>query len=396
MSNQPMYGSNNLIPQQPSQYPYPSQQQPSYMDDRRTAAGPPFTSPHASNATLTQQRTTPPQPPPQIPPHISPPPPRHQEISGHGGMQEPKMEIKSESSARPQPGLLNTDMAIKKARKTHSIFTPVEENRSMLSQHLASFTSEPQSHVKSEEGGITSAPRPQSTDYSASRSKVNGSLLPHENSDQARTTSVPPIPDTTFTPPSRTNSLQATSGAPRLRGPRLTVQIPDDGSEKGSGPGSSNSPRPQDTLTPSHGGRVVLPPPSPSASALLSAGATGPPNPFARPPPQQSINGGGETPVSALPSRFLNNEFLPSPSSFYHDWNFPRNGDSNTLPSPLNFATPVVGSGPSFLRDENPPTSSGGMGPTIPPMSTAGPLKRKSPDHLDTPADEAKRVKVSP
>jgi MADS-box transcription factor len=60
----------------------------------------------------------------------------------------------------------------------------------------------------------------------------------------------------------------------------------------------------------------------------------------------------GETPVSALPSRFLTNELLPSPSSFYPDWNF-RGGDSNTLPSPLNFATPVVGSGPSFLRDDN-------------------------------------------
>ncbi|KLP01153.1 putative RLM1-transcription factor of the MADS box family [Fusarium fujikuroi] len=94
---------------------------------------------------------------------------------------------------------------------------------------------------------------------------------------------------------------------------------------------------------------LVLPPPSPSASAILSAGATGPPNPFARPPPQQNVN--GDTPVSALPSRFLTNELLPSPSSFYPDWNF-RGGDSNTLPSPLNFATPVVGSGPSFLRDD--------------------------------------------
>jgi MADS-box transcription factor len=58
--------------------------------------------------------------------------------------------------------------------------------------------------------------------------------------------------------------------------------------------------------------------------------------------------------VSALlpPSRFLNHEFLPSPSSFYPDWNF-RGNDSNTLPSPLNFATPVVGTGPSFLRDEH-------------------------------------------
>lgn len=45
----------------------------------------------------------------------------------------------------------------------------------------------------------------------------------------------------------------------------------------------------------------------------------------------------------------MTNEFLPSPSSFYPDWNYSREG--NTLPSPLNFATPVVGTGPSFLRE---------------------------------------------
>jgi MADS-box transcription factor len=89
-----------------------------------------------------------------------------------------------------------------------------------------------------------------------------------------------------------------------------------------------------------------------------------------------------DTPVSALPSRFLNNEFLPSPSSFYPEWNF-RGNDSNTLPSPLNFATPVVGTGPSFLRED----------PT--------PHKRKTPEisgngphHEPLEGGEAKRVKV--
>ncbi|KFZ11030.1 hypothetical protein V501_04934, partial [Pseudogymnoascus sp. VKM F-4519 (FW-2642)] len=132
---------------------------------------------------------------------------------------------------------------------------------------------------------------------------------------------------------------------------------------------------------------------SPSASALLSAGASGPPNPFARPhPPNQGGGGGGapggggrgggneiETPVSALPSRFMTNELLPSPSSFYPEWNF-RGGDGNTLPSPLNFATPVVGSGPSFLHE---PAGMGG--------------KRKSPDAEDGGGGgEAKRVKHEP
>jgi MADS-box transcription factor len=90
-----------------------------------------------------------------------------------------------------------------------------------------------------------------------------------------------------------------------------------------------------------------------------------------------------DTPVSALPSRFMNNEFLPSPSSFYPEWNF-RGSDSNTLPSPLNFATPVAGTGPSFLREETTPH------------------KRKSPDitghgHGHDPVDagnEPKRIKV--
>ena len=116
----------------------------------------------------------------------------------------------------------------------------------------------------------------------------------------------------------------------------------------------------------------------------LSAGASGPPNPFARPhPPNQggapgAGRGGNvneiETPVSALPSRFMTNELLPSPSSFYPEWNF-RGGDGNTLPSPLNFATPVVGSGPSFLHD-----------------SAGGGVKRKSPD-AEEGSGEAKRAK---
>ncbi len=167
------------------------------------------------------------------------------------------------------------------------------------------------------------------------------------------------IPETTFTPPSRQNSLRIGGGAR----PRLRVEIPDEPSDGASGTAESVSPKNSTTETgsqstrrngtDSHSSGMVLPPPSPSASALLSAGASGPPNPFARPPPHQNNNVNIDTPVSALPSRFLNNEFLPSPSSFYPDWNFGSRGDSATLPSPLNFATPVVGTGPSFLRDDN-------------------------------------------
>lgn len=131
---------------------------------------------------------------------------------------------------------------------------------------------------------------------------------------------------------------------------------------------------------------VVLPPPSPSASALLSAGASGPPNPFARPHhpvSQPSQNSNAETPVSALPSRFMTNDFLPSPSSFYPDWNFSR--ESNTLPSPLNFATPVVGTGPSFLREDSGERDKNGTG-----------AKRKTPEMENGSGEEggdSKRVR---
>ncbi len=171
-----------------------------------------------------------------------------------------------------------------------------------------------------------------------------------------------------FTPPSRTNSAQLGVGGGKR--PVLKVQIPDEPSDAGSAtadslssPRSSNpagsNPRRNGHNSDSHASGVVLPPPSPSASALLSAGASGPPNPFARPHPvsqnsQTNSNNGNmiDTPVSALPSRFMTNEFLPSPSSFYPEWNF-RGSDSNTLPSPLNFATPIVGTGPSFLREDS-------------------------------------------
>jgi MADS-box transcription factor len=114
-----------------------------------------------------------------------------------------------------------------------------------------------------------------------------------------------------------------------------------------------------------------------------------------------------DTPASALPSRFLNTEFLPSPSTFYQDWNF-RGNDSNTLPSPLNFATPVVGSGPSFLREDNHATSNGNPSSNLATSTlnvsaasqAPGAGKRKTPEfgagESDGPdaSSEAKRVKV--
>lgn len=138
----------------------------------------------------------------------------------------------------------------------------------------------------------------------------------------------------------------------------MKVQIPNEDSEdEGVTAGSSPQATAAATRTPigrEHSG-VVLPPPSPSAGALLSAGASGPPNPFARPPPPGAVNGNYnrsdmETPISALPSRFVSDQLLPSPSSFYADWfqSGSATRDNNMLPSPLAFPTPIVMRGPSF------------------------------------------------
>jgi MADS-box transcription factor len=60
-----------------------------------------------------------------------------------------------------------------------------------------------------------------------------------------------------------------------------------------------------------------------------------------------------DTPISALPSRFVSDALLPSPSSFFPEWGFGRSGpDTNMLPSPLTFPTPSVQTGPSFQRED--------------------------------------------
>jgi MADS-box transcription factor len=276
--------------------------------------------------------------------------------------------------------------------KSRSIFTPIDESRSILSQHWASSTS----MAENSRSDTSTVNRSHSVDVGAvARNNSNPSPPPvpqrsmTHNKNRPSTSS---IPETTFTPPSRTNSAQL--GAKR---PRLKVQIPDEPSDGGSATADS-SPRESTDATGTHPSRragtdgshssgVVLPPPSPSASALLSAGASGP-NPFARPHPpnQQSQNNNNnnnnniDTPVSALPSRFMNNDFLPSPSSFFYpEWNM-RGGDSNTLPSPLNFATPIMSTGPSFLRDDG--NGIGGVGHG----------KRKTPE-ADGDNGDAKRLK---
>ncbi|KGQ06239.1 Transcription factor SMP1 [Beauveria bassiana D1-5] len=408
--------------------PHPQQPQPGYAPQPPQQPQPGYTS----------------QPPPQQPQpgYASQPPPQPMSMPPRPDIQQPaamphpplppdrrSMDLQPPSfrDAAPDidvrhPPLLNTDAAIKKlpARRSHSIFTPVEENRSILGQHSRLFSTD-ESTIKEEPSS-----RSQSVDAGAPSRTSPPLPRSHSSMDKSRNVS---LPDAAFAPPSRTNSITAGPLSARPRGPKLTVQIPDGGSEQSGSAvtGESSSPRnPADTPTHTQRrhGSIVLPPPSPSASALLSAGATGPPNPFARPPvnPQGIGNTGmgntgignsnpnkNETPQSALPSRYLNGEFLPSPSSFYPEWNY-KASDSNTLPSPLNFSTPVVGSGPSFLtQDQSQMAASSAPMMASSATATAGaldslksrePLKRKSEGSATSsassngPAAEPKRVKV--
>ena len=260
------------------------------------------------------------------------------------------------------------------AAKSRSIFTPIDDSRSMLAKHWVSgkSTTETRPEIKQEreiqpEATQNQAARP--TPPPPSRTQKDGPAPKRANSSE-------------FLPPSRTSTAQSNAKRPRLK-----VQIPEEQSDAESATAKS-SPQ-QSGATPakasteashSSGTGVVLPPPSPSANAILSAGASGPPNPFARPhPPSQqnsqsySSNNNIDTPMSALPSRFVADGLLPSPSSFYPEWGFGRSGgESNVLPSPLNFPTPVM-AGPSF-RDEE------------------GERKRKSPEQDGN--ENTKRVKT--
>ena len=289
--------------------------------------------------------------------------------------------------------------------KSRSIFTPIDDRGSVLARHF---------------GLVRGAPP-----RAAAAEKVVEAIP-----DSSTSKSVPPVLEkrtaasaVASSPAERKTSSRSSSAAAAGR-PKLTVQIPSEhsdataestssaGNRSGTTPNNNNS-----TITSSgnvQSSAVVLPPPSPSAGTNTSAGAQGPPNPFARPAPpsasatttttttapgpaqnntayaSNSSNGNGngnnssnnntavETPTSALPSRFVSDALLPSPSSFFAEWGFGRTGpDTSMLPSPLAFPTPSVQTGPGFLREDE-----------------GEQRKRKSEDVPSNPEGVPKRVKT--
>ncbi|KAJ5115973.1 hypothetical protein N7456_000321 [Penicillium angulare] len=271
------------------------------------------------------------------------------------------------SQSPPQP---------KSMSKSRSIFTPIDDRGSVLAQHFRGGSMYDQHRMNQNQ---------MSHEESAARMAQMNALNLNRTQSISSAPDIQPLSINSATGPDIQPLQRTNSGQLPSKRPQLKVQIPSESSEVGSVTGdtaegdssrdsatkSTPAKGPGSDPPPGNGAGVVLPPPSPSAGAILSAGAQGPPNPFARPPPPQSgynnsaTNGNGtgngaantnnniETPISALPSRFVSDALLPSPSSFFPEWGFGRSGpDSSLLPSPLTFPTPAVGNGPGFGRED--------------------------------------------
>jgi MADS-box transcription factor len=279
--------------------------------------------------------------------------------------------------------------------KSKSIFTPIDDNRSMLAGAWGFGEVKADTPIKQE---LPKGPADSNGTRSSALGQEGGRPLPPAYPQPQRTASTASLgekrPNLKLQIPSEPES--DTGGATGSAMDSTAVLSPKPAHGEGSGGsgdrGSSDRPGGGAAAGPGgagggsempKAGGVHLPPPSPSASALLSAGAQGPPNPFARPlPPNAGAPGqpgtsagpGGsntaaysssaniETPMSALPSRVLGDQFLPSPSSFYPEWGFGSGnggrsaggmGESNMLPSPLNWQTPVAGQGPEFGNEKD-------------------------------------------
>lgn len=265
---------------------------------------------------------------------------------------------------------------------THSIFTPIDDSRSLLAQHWGGSSALSGGHDEGRSWSTDRSPQP----HYKSPPRSNN-IDPRIT--EASTSKPGPAPATRSRSRSpsnaregqkmtRSNTMQSDRSKPRLK---LKVQIPGEPGEASVEVSAVDSTAMSAGLAsagPSQQKGVVLPPPSPSArNPLLSAGATGPNNPFAWAKPSipassgnnnNNSNSGGngngansqgasrdimETPLSALPSRVMDpngqNQMLPSPSELWSIWGAPRPNNDNMMPSPIQFNnTPVLQSVPNF------------------------------------------------
>ncbi|KAK4969259.1 resistance to lethality of mkk1p386 overexpression, partial [Elasticomyces elasticus] len=239
---------------QPQQFQYPhglptnQQLQQAYMQDQRRQSMPPAFPQQVQR----QGPRGPPQPSPQpqqrlsVPVPVRLPSPQHEQASFQG----PPV-------AQPH--------AMSQAAKSHSIFTPIDDSRSLLAQHWGPSNDAPQprAEVLKQESGM----RAQSVDIATiSRPQRNGTsprpptIRPSGLPNPTRTASSSFVP--TLSLPPRANSLQSDPKRPRLK-----VQIPSEQSDGGSATGGSSPKETANTTAgPAPPHPVVLPPPSPSTT----------------------------------------------------------------------------------------------------------------------------------
>ncbi|EHY53844.1 resistance to lethality of mkk1p386 overexpression [Exophiala dermatitidis] len=312
--------------QQQQQHPHPTPPPPPPQSHQQMQ--------QAHQQYLQEQRRSS-QPPPVAQPGLQPPPQPQPRASPQPDAQSLRPP---EQSSPPQPKHGQS--------KSRSIFTPIDEGGSVLAQHFFGAPDPPRTFPKKE---VESPP-----DIKPPPRSVTVPSVPRPTSQPSRPQTA--VPE--FAPPPRTDTSGSRSGGR----PKLNLQIPSEAEDNESAAGGSPSQSAGPSANPARANadHIVLPPPSPSASAVMSAGTSGPPNPFARPPPPTSNQNRDayndnrnniETPISALPSRYMNNDLLPSPSNFFSEWyESGRNGGLNSavLPSPLVFPTPQDSKGIGF------------------------------------------------
>ncbi|RVX66350.1 hypothetical protein B0A52_09958 [Exophiala mesophila] len=365
--------SSTLVPMQQHPTPTPPQNGYAYTPNPpiyNPSAGPslpphPSPQPQYQQFPPQQQHAPQPTPPPTQMPQahqqylqeqqrqIHPPPAVTQPTLQPPALPQARTSPRPENQSLRPPPQTSPPQSKHGSSKSRSIFTPIDEGGSVLAQHFFGAPDPPRSQREDDVPSLDIKPPPRSI------TSPQIALPPTQSAIRSHNTSVPE-----FAPPQRTNTTGSKSGAR----PKLNLQIPSEAEDNDSPTGGSPLQSAGPSANPARSGdHIVLPPPSPSASAVMSAGASGPPNPFARPPPpasNQNRDAYGdnrnniETPISALPSRYMNNDLLPSPSNFFSEW-YDNGRNSAVLPSPLVFPTPSNDRGLGFGSRDQANESSG-------------------------------------